>query len=71
MLSDITHILAHHDISIELMIQTKSVDDNLANIIMTTHETKEQSILDSIRQIEALANVKNGTTLLRIEAFNS
>lgn len=70
-LSDITHILAHHDISIELMIQTKSVDDNLANIIMTTHETKEQSILDSIRQIEALANVKNGTTLLRIEAFNS
>lgn len=70
-LSDITHILAHHDISIELMIQTKSVDDNLANIIMTTHETKEKSILDSIRQIEALANVTGGSTLLRIESFGS
>ncbi|MGL4675549.1 MAG: homoserine dehydrogenase, partial [Wohlfahrtiimonas sp.] len=70
-LSDITHILAHHDISIELMIQTKSVEDNLANIIMTTHETKEKAILDSIRQIEALTNVTGDTTLLRIESFGS
>ncbi|GAA5100053.1 homoserine dehydrogenase [Wohlfahrtiimonas larvae] len=70
-LSDITHILAHHDISIELMIQTKSVEDNLANIIMTTHETKEKAILDSIRQIEALTNITGDTTLLRIESFGS
>lgn len=70
-LSDITHILAHHDISIELMIQTKSVDDNLANIIMTTHVTKEKSILDSISQIEALTKVTGKTTLLRIESFDS
>ncbi|ELV09140.1 homoserine dehydrogenase [Wohlfahrtiimonas chitiniclastica] len=70
-LSDITHILAQHDISIELMIQTKSVDDNLANIIMTTHETKEHSILESLRAIEALANIRGKAKLLRIESFRS
>ncbi len=70
-LSDITHILARNNISIELMIQTKSTEDNLANIIMTTHVTKEKAILDSISQIEALANVTGDTTLLRIESFGS
>ncbi|OYQ75548.1 homoserine dehydrogenase [Wohlfahrtiimonas sp. G9077] len=70
-LSDITHILAQHDISIELMIQTKSVDDNLANIIMTTHETKEHAILESLRAIEALANIRGKAKLLRIESFRS
>lgn len=68
-LSDITHILAHHGISIELMNQTKSNHDNLANIIMTTHATKEKAILDSIREIETLSNVAGTTTLLRIESF--
>ncbi len=68
-LADITHILCQQNVSIDQMLQTKSSEYNRANIIMTTHTTKEANILASLDAMEKLDRIKGKITILRIESF--
>ena len=69
-LSDITRILADHQISIDAMIQREPDEgEEQADIIMLTHQTREKNIDAAIAQIEKLPVVTGGVTRLRLEGL--
>jgi homoserine dehydrogenase len=69
-LSDITRILADHQISIDAMIQREPDEgEEQADIIMLTHQTREKNIDAAIARIEKLPVVTGGVTRLRLEGL--
>ncbi|MCL2688109.1 MAG: homoserine dehydrogenase [Methanobrevibacter sp.] len=65
-LKDITEILNKNGISIESITQKTSQENNLAPIIIVSHEAKETKIQQSISKISALKDVKEKIRLIRI-----
>ncbi|MBE0621881.1 MAG: homoserine dehydrogenase [Burkholderiales bacterium] len=67
-LADITRILADRSVSIDAMVQKEpSEGEELVDIIMLTHETREKQINAAIVAIEALPVVSGKVTRIRLE----
>lgn len=69
-LSKISGILGSHDISISAVIQKGRSASNLDDpvpIVMLTHEAKERSVRQAVKEIDRLDIVKAPTQLIRIE----
>ncbi|MBE0615369.1 MAG: homoserine dehydrogenase [Burkholderiales bacterium] len=67
-LADITRILADRSVSIDAMVQKEpSEGEELVDIIMLTHETREKQINAAIEAIEALPVVSGRVTRIRLE----
>jgi len=67
-LADITRILADRTISIDAMIQREPGEgEEQVDIIMLTHETREQNLDAAIAAIEALPVVTGSVTRIRLE----
>jgi homoserine dehydrogenase len=70
-LADITRILADRDISIDAMIQKEpSEGEDQTDIIMLTHRTIEQNVVDAIASIESLPTVRGTIVRIRLEELN-
>ena len=66
-LADITRILGEMEISIEAIVQKgASQDGEAVPVIITTHRTLEQQIVDASMRIEALETVVAPITRIRI-----
>ena len=67
-LADITRILADRSISIDAMVQKEpSEGEELVDIIILTHETRERNLIDAMVKIEALPVVTGKVTRIRLE----
>jgi len=70
-LADITRILADRDISIDAMIQKEPPEgEEQTDIILLTHRTVENSVVDAISRIEALPTVRGTIVRIRLEDLN-
>lgn len=67
-MADITQALAQEEVSIESLLQRGKADDGGVYIVMTTHETSEESVTAVLRRFKALNCVLESPTMLRIEA---
>ncbi|KAF0094111.1 MAG: homoserine dehydrogenase [Puniceicoccaceae bacterium 5H] len=65
-LADIARIMAHHDVSIEQLVQKPYREPDQAHLIMTTHCTSERQMRDAVRDLEADHAVQCKPLLLRI-----
>ena len=67
-LADITRILADREISIDAMIQKEpSEGDEQTDIILLTHKSVENRVVDAIARIEALPTVRGTVVRIRLE----
>lgn len=66
-LADITSIFAREKISVQSLIQHSSTPQSPAQIIMTTHATKDSSMNRALKAIDALDSVIEATHKIRIE----
>ncbi len=64
-LAQITSLFAEHSISIEAVIQRPS-ESECANLLFATHEARERSIRDLLRQLETLNAVVETPFMIRI-----
>jgi len=70
-LADITRILADRDISIDAMIQKEPPEgEEQTDIILLTHRTVENGVVDAISRIEALPTVRGKIVRIRLEDLN-
>lgn len=65
-LSNITHILGEHGISIEKMIQ-KPLNGNEANLLLSTHSAKEIAIQNALSALENVEYTTAKPVMIRIE----
>ena len=71
-LADVTRILGDHHISIEAIIQKEPAEDTVtASVIMLTHRVLEKNMNDAIAQIEALDNIHDKVTRIRVESLSA
>lgn len=66
-LSEITTIFANQAISVESLIQKTHQPDAPAEIIITTHETRESAMQNALQCIAALASVIEAPHMIRME----
>jgi homoserine dehydrogenase len=67
-LADITRILADREISIDAMIQKEpSEGEEQTDIILLTHKSVENRVVDAIARIEALPTVRGTVVRIRLE----
>jgi len=70
-LAHVTEILANSDISIEAVIQKEPENvGSEAEIIMLTHKVKEINMVSAIEQIEALENITDKVSKIRVETLD-
>ncbi len=67
-MADITSVLAEQNVSIESMLQRGRCDEGGVYIVLTTHETIEASIVNTLNHFTKLDCVLETPTMLRIEA---
>jgi homoserine dehydrogenase len=71
-LADVTRILGDHSISIEAIIQKEPAEDTeTASVIMLTHRVLEKNMNEAIAQIEALDNIHDKVTRIRVESLSA
>ncbi len=68
-IADVTAALRDHDVSLESMIQRGRHPDEMVPVVLTTHETREDSLRRALDRIEALDTVLEPPRLIRIEAL--
>ena len=66
-LASISTILGEHNISIETMLQ-KPICDTEANLLLSTHISKEIDIQNAIKKLNNLEFVKGNTAMIRIDS---
>ncbi len=66
-LADIATTLRDHEISIEGVIQRTRSETEAVPVVLTVHETSEQSMAAAMEKIAALDAVQASLQLLRIE----
>ena len=66
-LADITSIFAREKISVQSLIQHSSTPQSPAQIIMTTHATKDSAMNKALKAVDALDSVIEATHKIRIE----
>ncbi|MDX8387013.1 MAG: homoserine dehydrogenase [Ghiorsea sp.] len=67
----VTSILADHRISLEAMQQKEVNSDQIASVIMLTHQTTEGNLQAAISRITALDTVADDVLILRKELFSA
>ena len=66
-MAEVTSTLASHKISIEAVTQHEPLkNDKLIPIVMITNSVSYESILSSIKTIEALENISGKINLIRV-----
>ena len=71
-MSDITHIFATHDISIEsLMQKPPAAGAGEVPIVLLTHEASEAALGAAMSEITGLEEVQADYALLRVEGFGN
>jgi len=71
-LADVTRILADLEISIDAMIQKEPKEgEELADVILLTHQTVEKNINQAIAKIEGLSSISGKVTKIRMEELGS
>ena len=71
-LADVTRILGDQSISIEAILQKEPSEGmETVSIIMLTHRLKEQQMIESIKQIEALETITGNVTRIRVESLGA
>ncbi|SEI78090.1 homoserine dehydrogenase [Allopseudospirillum japonicum] len=66
-LARVATILSDQGISIEALIQKEATEGELVPIILMTHKTREASMNEAIRQLEALVDVAGDVVRIRVE----
>lgn len=66
-MADITTTMRDHDVSMESILQRGAADGGGVYIVMTTHETSNQIIDNTLQTIAAMDHVLDAPVLLRIE----
>ncbi len=67
-LSAISHILGHQEISIEALIQKEPKEnETLVNLIIVTQKVLESNMLTALEEIEALSSIHGKVTYIRLE----
>jgi len=70
-MSDITQVLANHDVSIESLLQNPPQEDQATvSIVLLTHVASASVMTAVMQEITALTEVETDFTLLRVEAFD-
>lgn len=69
-LAEISTVMANHDVSIASMIQPEESSNQKTTLILTTHQSNEKRIQDTVRDLEELKNVHRKPFLLRIVNFD-
>ncbi|SHO80843.1 Homoserine dehydrogenase [hydrothermal vent metagenome] len=67
-LASISSLLGELNISIETMLQRTSSTPNRANLLLSTHKSKERDINDAISKLSKLSSVYGDIAMIRIEA---
>src|SRR5512135_2252888 len=71
-LADVTRILADLEISIDAMIQKEPKEgEELADVILLTHQTVEKNVNQAIAKIEGLTSISGKVTKIRMEELGS
>lgn len=70
-IADISAILRDHKVSLESVLQRARDPDQAVPVVLTTHETTEDSIQQVAEKIGALESVVEPPYLMRIEEFRS
>lgn len=66
-LARVARILGENDISISSLVQREGQSQNNVSLLIITHQTQEKHIKAALRQINALAEVRDTVKLIRIE----
>lgn len=70
-MSDITHILASHDISIESLVQKPPAEgEDQVPIVLLTHLARETVMNEALQEIMGLEGVQPHSALIRVEGFD-
>ena len=69
-LAEISTVMANHDVSIASVIQPQPSNNKLATLILTTHQSNEKKMQDTIRDLKKLKNVHSSPFLLRIVNYD-
>ncbi|MBL6821049.1 MAG: homoserine dehydrogenase [Luminiphilus sp.] len=70
-MSDITHILAAHDISIESLVQQPpAAGEDQVPIVLLTHLAREAVMNEALQEIMDLEGVQPDSALIRVEGFD-
>ncbi len=69
-LAEISTVMADHEVSIASMIQPEESSNQWATLIITTHQSNEKRMQDTIRDLKKLKNVHRAPFLLRIVNFD-
>lgn len=66
-IADITAALRDEDISMHVLLQKGSEQDGTVYVVIVTHDSKEQKLMDAIDQINGLSSVIDKALAIRIE----
>jgi len=66
-IADIAAALRDKDVSLHVMLQKGSEQDGSVYVVMVTHDTREQKLMDAMDQINALSSVIDKPLAIRIE----
>ena len=68
-LAQIATVMANHRVSIASVIQPAAAEGDVASLILTTHESNEQAIRETLAELARLPSVLEAPLLLRIGDF--
>ncbi len=66
-IADITAALRDQNVSLHIMLQKGSEQDGSVYVVMVTHESHEQRVMDALDQINGLSSVIDKALAIRIE----
>ncbi len=70
-LAQVAAVMAKHHVSIASVIQNPSESTGMASLVLTTHESHERAMRDTLRQLSRLTRVVDQPLLLRISDFST
>jgi len=65
----LTAVLAHHEVSIESIIQRGRAPGEAVSVVLTTHECTEATMQAALAEIDGLPTVMGKSNFIRIETF--
>jgi homoserine dehydrogenase len=69
-LAQVATVMARNDVSIATVLQKERSNEPTASLILTTHDSNEHDIQQTVRELAGLESVLEAPLLLRIAAFD-
>ncbi len=66
-LANIASVFGNHDVSIASVVQKNTTEDKIAEIVLITHEVKENSIREALKIIGGMSIVNKISSVIRVE----